>query len=32
MAKILAFDLGTGGNKAALFDEDGRCVATAFVA
>jgi len=32
VTKILAFDLGTGGNKAALFDGDGRCIATAFVA
>lgn len=29
---ILACDLGTGGNKAALFAEDGRCLAQAFVA
>lgn len=29
--KILAFDLGTGGNKAALFDADGNCIASAFV-
>ena len=32
MVKILAFDLGTGGNKAALFDADGACIDTAFVA
>ena len=29
---ILACDLGTGGNKAALFAADGRCLAQAFVA
>ncbi len=29
--KILAFDLGTGGNKAALFDSDGKRLASAFV-
>jgi xylulokinase len=29
--KILAFDLGTGGNKALLFDLDGNCLASAFV-
>ncbi len=29
---LLAFDLGTGGNKAALFDLEGRCLAEAFVA
>lgn len=28
---ILAYDLGTGGNKASLYDVDGRCLATAFV-
>jgi len=28
--KILAFDLGTGGNKAALFDADGNCLASVF--
>jgi xylulokinase len=32
MEKILAFDLGTGGNKAALFDAEGNCLETAFVA
>ncbi|HJW90192.1 MAG TPA: FGGY-family carbohydrate kinase [Anaerolineales bacterium] len=30
--KILSFDLGTGGNKASLYDENGECLATAFVA
>jgi len=29
--KILSFDLGTGGNKASLYDEDGHCLANAFV-
>lgn len=29
--KILAFDLGTGGNKALLYDVDGNCLASAFV-
>ena len=29
--KILSFDLGTGGNKATLFDVDGTCIASAFV-
>jgi xylulokinase len=28
---ILSFDLGTGGNKASLYDEDGSCLASAFV-
>ena len=28
---ILAYDLGTGGNKASLFDEQGQCLATSFV-
>lgn len=32
MTKLLAFDLGTGGNKAALFDAEGNCLATTFVA
>ncbi|MGL6195688.1 MAG: xylulokinase [Thermoguttaceae bacterium] len=32
MPKILAYDLGTGGNKAALFDENGMCLKTSFVA
>lgn len=33
MAKyILAHDLGTGGNKASIFSEDGECVASCFVA
>jgi xylulokinase len=32
MAKtILAYDLGTGGNKASLYDADGRCLAAVFV-
>jgi len=29
--KIIACDLGTGGNKASLYTEDGRCVAKTFV-
>ena len=29
--KIISFDLGTGGNKASLYDVDGKCLATAFV-
>jgi len=29
--KIISFDLGTGGNKASLYDMDGSCLATAFV-
>ncbi len=29
--KIIAYDLGTGGNKASLYDEDGNCLARAFV-
>ena len=29
--KILAYDLGTGGNKASLFDIDGTCIASTFV-
>jgi xylulokinase len=28
---ILAFDLGTGGNKASIFDPEGRCIAEQFV-
>jgi xylulokinase len=28
---ILAFDLGTGGNKASLYDAEGRCLASVFV-
>lgn len=28
---ILAFDLGTGGNKATLFDAEGNCLASTFV-
>ncbi len=31
-AKILAYDLGTGGNKASLYDADGSCLASTFVA
>ena len=30
--KILAYDLGTGGNKASLYDAEGRCLASVFVA
>jgi xylulokinase len=29
--KIISFDLGTGGNKAVLYDEEGNCLASAFV-
>ena len=29
--RIISFDLGTGGNKASLYDVDGKCLATAFV-
>lgn len=29
--KIISFDLGTGGNKASLYDADGTCLAYAFV-
>ena len=29
--KILSFDLGTGGNKASLYDSEGHCLAHAFV-
>ena len=29
--KIISFDLGTGGNKALLYDVDGNCLASAFV-
>jgi xylulokinase len=29
--KIIAYDLGTGGNKASLFDEQGSCLAFSFV-
>jgi xylulokinase len=29
--KILSFDLGTGGNKASLYDVEGTCLASAFV-
>lgn len=29
--KIIAWDLGTGGNKASLYDEAGNCLAAAFV-
>jgi xylulokinase len=28
---IISFDLGTGGNKASLYDVEGNCLATAFV-
>ncbi len=30
--KIISFDLGTGGNKAVLYDADGNCLTSAFVA
>jgi xylulokinase len=29
--KIISFDLGTGGNKAFLYDSEGNCLASAFV-
>ena len=29
--KIISFDLGTGGNKASLYDVDGNCLTSAFV-
>jgi xylulokinase len=29
--KIISFDLGTGGNKASLYDVEGTCLASAFV-
>jgi len=29
--RIIAWDLGTGGNKASLYERDGRCVASTFV-
>ncbi|KAF0111949.1 MAG: xylulokinase [Chloroflexi bacterium] len=29
--KILSFDLGTGGNKASVYDTEGNCLASAFV-
>jgi xylulokinase len=29
--KIISFDLGTGGNKASLYDAQGHCLASAFV-
>jgi xylulokinase len=28
---IIAYDLGTGGNKASLYDTDGNCLAAVFV-
>lgn len=31
MERIIAWDLGTGGNKASLYDRDGRCLASTFV-
>lgn len=31
MKKVIAWDLGTGGNKASLYDVDGVCIASAFV-
>lgn len=30
--KIIAYDLGTGGNKASLYDAEGTCLASTFVA
>jgi xylulokinase len=29
--KIIAYDLGTGGNKASLYDSDGSCLSTVFI-
>jgi len=29
--KIISYDLGTGGNKASLYDSEGRCLASSFV-
>jgi len=29
--KIIAWDLGTGGNKASLYDSDGSCIASTFI-
>ncbi|RKY00692.1 MAG: pentose kinase, partial [Spirochaetes bacterium] len=29
--KIIACDLGTGGNKASLYDEDGECLESTFI-
>ncbi|OGO28780.1 MAG: pentose kinase [Chloroflexi bacterium RBG_16_54_18] len=29
--RIISFDLGTGGNKASLYDREGNCLASAFV-
>ena len=29
--KIIAWDLGTGGNKASLYDSEGNCIAAAFM-
>ena len=31
MDKIIAWDLGTGGNKASLYDREGNCLASTFV-
>ncbi|HEY59487.1 MAG TPA: pentose kinase [Anaerolineae bacterium] len=31
-AYIIAYDLGTGGNKASLYDVEGKCIAESFVA
>ncbi|MCJ7696495.1 MAG: FGGY family carbohydrate kinase, partial [Anaerolineaceae bacterium] len=30
--KVISYDLGTSGNKASLYDHEGNCLATAFVA
>ena len=30
-SKIIAWDLGTGGNKASLYDVDGRCIEAVFM-
>jgi xylulokinase len=29
--KVIAWDLGTGGSKASLYDEDGNCLAKTFI-
>ena len=29
--KIISYDLGTGGNKASLYNENGECLASTFI-
>ena len=29
--RIISYDLGTGGNKASLYDIEGKCLSSAFV-